>query len=69
MKLKWTEGHYWVSVYPLYTNRPYFKYKYVQYSDGHIEDGMDRLADVDVLPEINKGISEYRKRDDMYKNV
>ena len=53
LKLKWTEGHYWVSVVPLYTNRPYFKYKYCQYSDGHIEDGMDRLADVEVLPEIN----------------
>jgi len=38
---------------PLYTNKPYFKYKYIQYSDGHIEDGMDRLADVEVLPEVN----------------
>ena len=29
LKLKWTEGHYWVSVAPLYTNQPYFKYKYI----------------------------------------
>ena len=72
LKLKWTEGHYWVSVQPLYTNRPYFKYKYIQYSDGHIEDGMDRLADVEVLPEVNNAARAYDinlRQNNLYKVV
>ena len=69
LKLKWTEGHYWVSVEPLYTNQPYFKYKYIQYSDGHIEDGMDRLADVEVLPEIQKSNQVGLIRNGVYKIV
>lgn len=60
LKLKWYQDHVWETVVPLVTNRPYFKYKYVQYSPTtKIEDGMDRVAELRLLPEIkNRGVAQ-----------
>ena len=40
---------------PFYTYNPYFTYKYVLYEDGQKvmwESGADRIADLELLPEI-----------------
>lgn len=60
LKLKWFQDHVWETEVPLVTNRPYFKYKYVQYNPAtQIEDGMDRLAELRLLPEIkNRGVTQ-----------
>lgn len=60
LKLKWFQDHVWETEVPLVTNRPYFKYKYVVYNPTtQIEDGMDRLAELRLLPEIkNKGVAQ-----------
>ena len=53
LKLKWFKDHIWESEVPLVTTHPYFKYKYVYYHpETIIEDGMDRLAELRLLPEI-----------------
>jgi hypothetical protein len=53
--LKWTKGNYWKSASPLMVSKSYFKYKYVVVQQGKIvewEQGIDRIADCAVLPEI-----------------
>lgn len=54
--MKWTEGHIWKLMVPLNVSKRYFKYKYVILAQGKIvkwEAGIDRLADLAILPEIN----------------
>jgi hypothetical protein len=57
LKLQWSEDHVWESTVPVITNKPFFKYKYVNYKPTiQIEDGMDRLAELRQLAEIkNQG--------------
>lgn len=61
LKLQWSEDHVWETSVPLITNRAFFKYKYVVYKPTtQIEDGMDRLAELRVLPEIKNSSSSSR---------
>jgi hypothetical protein len=56
VNLKWTEGNIWKLAAPLHVSKRYFKYKYVILQQGSIvkwEAGIDRLADLAVLPEVN----------------
>mmetsp|Transcript_5298 Transcript_5298/g.8930 ORF Transcript_5298/g.8930 Transcript_5298/m.8930 type:complete len:117 (+) Transcript_5298:471-821(+) len=53
--MKWTEGHIWVSERPLITNNYYFQYKYVLLDEEKTnliawERGVDRIADLEILP-------------------
>jgi|TARA_B110000285_G_scaffold103158_1_gene117378 hypothetical protein len=54
--LKWTEGHNWVSEKPIETKNSCFFYKYVLLQDltefKGWERGMDRIADLKILPGI-----------------
>jgi hypothetical protein len=55
-KLKWTEGHFWVSENLVILNKPYFLYKYVIMEKGEPkiwEQGPNRLADLNVLQDKN----------------
>lgn len=52
-KLKWTEGHNWVTEKPIESTMPFFQYKYVVL-DGKDqpkkwEEGLNRIADVTLL--------------------
>lgn len=54
-QLKWTEGNVWVTNSPITTTQYYFTYKYVVLkADGltssRWEAGIDRIADLEVLP-------------------
>ena len=53
--LKWKKGHVWVMEQPLLTKYQYFKYKYVLLKNDEIEkweSGIDRIADLELLPEV-----------------
>lgn len=53
--LIWTEGHIWRSSKPIIVRESYFEYKYVLLEDDKVnswEEGVNRIADLDLLPEI-----------------
>lgn len=53
--LKWNEGSIWTTKDPIVTNAPFFQYKYIIHKDGKLvrwEDGVDRIADCEILPEM-----------------
>ena len=55
-QMKWTRDDYWVLQKPLVTNKYYFSYKYVVMKDNARElemweRGVDRVADLEILPE------------------
>ena len=55
--LIWTEGHIWRSAQPIIVRDSYFKYKYVLLDDNKEkvvgwENGVNRIADLDLLPEL-----------------
>lgn len=56
--LTWTSGHIWVLEKPLIVSEPYFVYKYIMKDKTKPEDlgiweaGIDRIADLRILPEI-----------------
>jgi len=63
--MKWTEGHIWVLDSPIQTLEPHFTYKYVIFEDDKIvkfEDGIDRIADLELLPDLSKPTSEFVKQ-------
>jgi hypothetical protein len=63
--MKWTEGHVWILETPLQTLEPHFTYKYVIFEDDKIvkfEDGIDRIADLEILPDLSKGTSDFVKQ-------
>lgn len=54
--MKWTHDDYWVLQKPLVTNKYFFSYKYVIMKEGGRElemweRGVDRVADLEILPE------------------
>lgn len=54
-KLIWSEDHIWETETPILTDQSYFSYKYVLVNNGQLvkwEDGFDRIADLDLLPEV-----------------
>lgn len=58
--MKWTEGHHWVTE-NLVTEKPFFLYKYVICRDSEIikwEKGSNRIADVEVLPDLTDQIDK-----------
>lgn len=58
--LQWTEGHIWKSVEPIIVNKPYFQYKYVLLQEGEVsgwEEGVDRIADLDALPQVSNTLA------------
>ena len=60
-QLRWTEGHNWVSENLIITSRSFFLYKYVVMEDGQPkfwEKGANRIADLEVLPDMNKDIGK-----------
>jgi hypothetical protein len=65
--LVWTAGHYWVLPQPLIVQSPIFQYKYMMHdkskslstADGIWEQGIDRIADLRILPEISKTSATY----------
>ena len=83
--LKWTEGHIWVSERPLFVkmNQSIFQYKYALLWEKDlkllkIERGVDRIADLKILPETlmntnetyNKYLQDYVSREGIqYKQV
>ena len=57
-KMQWTEGHVWKTVQPIRTKQKYFQYKYIVIEDGvriDIENGIDRIADLELLAHDSKG--------------
>ena len=55
--MKWTEGNIWESITPLQTHQFYFQYKYSLLQDKGTrqvdwETGVDRLADLELMPDI-----------------
>lgn len=53
--LEWTDGHIWRSVEPIIIRESYFEYKYVLLEEGKVvawEEGVNRIADLDALPEV-----------------
>ena len=55
--MKWTDGHIWVTDKPLVTNHAYFQYKYALLDKEKSnliawERGIDRIADLDILPTV-----------------
>ena len=55
--MTWTEGHVWVIDKPIVTNQPFFCYKYVLMDNDQKEmvkweAGIDRIADLRLLPEV-----------------
>lgn len=55
--LQWTTGHLWKSVEPLYVTSSCFQYKYVLLENDEMvkwEEGCNRIADLDALPEMPK---------------
>jgi len=60
--MKWTEGHIWVTEEPIVTDKYFFTYKYLALGDNRTtligwERGVDRIADLEVLPNLE--FSEY----------
>jgi len=63
--MKWTDGHIWILENLQITSRPFFTYKYVVMKNQKAvkwERGPHRLADLDILPDMNKAnnTSHYR---------
>ena len=59
--LIWTEGHIWCSTKPIIVRESYFEYKYVLLEDDQVsgwEEGVNRIADLDHLPQITDFRSE-----------
>jgi len=58
--MKWTENHVWVLEKPLIVSVPIFRYKYILTTEsnkgviGIWESGIDRLADLRLLPTISR---------------
>ena len=53
--LKWNKGHVWTMENPIQVSSSHFKYKYVTLYKKRIlvwENGIDRIADLSILPEI-----------------
>lgn len=54
--MKWNDGHTWTLNSPLKATKTYFTYKYVILNEnGSIarwEAGVDRLADLEILPDV-----------------
>lgn len=58
--LEWTEGHIWRSVEPIIVHESYFEYKYVLLEQGKViawEEGVNRIADLDALPEVTDKVA------------
>jgi hypothetical protein len=56
IRLKWTDGHVWVSEKPIVTENPVFKYKYLLLENEEPrqwEASEDRVADLRLLPYDN----------------
>ena len=58
VRLKWTEGDYWVTEEPVITKQYHFQYKYVTWdtnsnSMNSYERGIDRLIDCEVLDDMS----------------
>ena len=58
--LVWTEGNVWESVTPLVTHSYYFQYKYALLDKNgteliNWEKGIDRLADMEIMPDMKMG--------------
>lgn len=59
--LIWTEGHIWRSGRPIIVRESYFEYKYVHLNEGEVvgwEEGVNRIADLDALPEITRFLDD-----------
>lgn len=55
--LIWTDGHIWRSGRPIIVRESYFEYKYVLLDNDEVvgwEEGVNRIADLDALPEITR---------------
>lgn len=64
--LQWTDGHIWESVTPLITHSYYFQYKYALLDKNgteliNWEKGIDRLADMEIMPDVKMGGSSYNQ--------
>jgi hypothetical protein len=62
--MHWTEGHIWVLDSPIQTLKPHFSYKYVLMEEEAIikwENGIDRIADLELLPELSEKTQEFVK--------
>lgn len=62
--LIWTEGHIWRSAKPIVVRESYFEYKYVLLEDEKVvawEEGVNRIADLDALPEV-KDFAEHENQ-------
>ena len=60
--LRWTEGHIWESITPLITHSYFFQYKYALLDKNateliNWEKGVDRLADLEIMPDHSKNPS------------
>ena len=54
--MKWSEGNIWVLDQPIFTQKSFFKYKYVLLYKGELikwEDGIDRILDFEILQNSN----------------
>jgi len=63
--MRWTEGHVWVLDEAIQTQQPHFTYKYVLMEDDEIlkwESGIDRIADLELLPDLTKKTSDFVKK-------
>lgn len=66
--LIWTEGHIWRSLQPIIVRESYFEYKYVLLQDNEVvawEQGVNRIADLDSLPEVG----EFQEAEDTTPNL
>jgi len=55
VELKWTEGDLWETKVPIQTRKSHFYYKFILMNNGEkvkFEEGVDRIADLVILPEI-----------------
>lgn len=73
MHMKWTDGHIWVTEKPLVTNNYYFQYKYVLLDAEKTkliawERGVDRIADLEILPKADMQSSSMYKSYDLSNN-
>ena len=58
--LEWTDGHIWRSVEPIIVRESYFEYKYVMLEEDKViawEEGVNRIADLDALPEVTDKVA------------
>ena len=63
VKLRWTEGHIWVTEGLVISSASHFLYKYVIMQDGQVkewEKGANRIADLAILPERDSQVKESR---------